>query len=49
MHLNETKLKGVLSYPLLWANQLGAGVDRALGSPLQGWFDSWVMRFVRQG
>ena len=49
MHLNETRLGGVLTYPLLWANQLSAAVDRGLGSPLQGWFDSWVMELHRPG
>jgi SAM-dependent methyltransferase len=48
MHLNETKLKGVLTYPLLWANQLAASLDRGLGSPLQAGFDSWVMRLRRE-
>lgn len=47
MHLNETRLGGVLTYPLLWANQLSAAVDRGLGSPLQSWFDSWVMELHR--
>lgn len=47
MHLNETRFKGVLTYPLLWSNQLAALVDRSLGSPLQAGFDSWVMRLRR--
>jgi len=47
MHLNETRLGGVLTYPLLWVNQLSAAVDRGLGSPLQGGFDSWVMELRR--
>lgn len=47
MHLNETKMGGVLTYPLLWANQLSACVDSAFGSPFQARFDSWVMRFSR--
>ena len=47
MHVNETRLRGALTWPLLWTNQLAAGIDRALGSPLQDLFDSWVMRFSR--
>lgn len=47
MHLNETRLRGVLTYPLLWKNQLAAAVDRVLGSPLQPWFDSWAIRMRR--
>lgn len=46
MHFNETRLGGLLTYPILFMNQAGAGLDRALGSPLQDQFDSWVMRFV---
>jgi SAM-dependent methyltransferase len=49
MHLNETRLKGLLTWPLLWSNQAGAAVDRALGSPLQALFDSWVMHLERRG
>ena len=47
MHLDATRLGGVLSWPLLAINRLAAGADRALGSPAQGLFDSWVMRLHR--
>ena len=43
MHLSETRWKGLLSPPLLWANRLAAAADRALGSPWRGLFDSWVL------
>lgn len=43
MYVNETKLGGVLTRPLLWLNQLATFVDRSFGSPLQDKFDSWVM------
>jgi len=48
MHLNERRLGGALTYPLLWLNQAASGVDRALGSPLQDQFDSWVMHLTRK-
>jgi SAM-dependent methyltransferase len=48
MHLNETKLKGLFTYPLLWSNRLAAGANRALGFPGEEQFDSWVMSFVRR-
>jgi len=47
MHVNETRLGGVLTYPLLWLNQAAAGLDRRVGSPFQRHFDSWVMAFTR--
>ena len=47
MHLNETRLGGALTYPLLWSNQLAACIDRSIGSPFQNQFDSWVMHFRR--
>lgn len=47
MHVNEAKLGGLLTAPLLLANRLASAVDRTLGSPLQGQFDSWMMRFDR--
>ena len=47
MHVNETKLKGVLTYPLLWSNQLAAAGSRSLGVPGPTQFDSWVMHFTR--
>lgn len=49
MHLNEQRLGGALTYPLLWLNQASTRLDRALGSPLQDQFDSWVMHLVREG
>lgn len=45
MFVNETRLKGLLTWPLLWTNQAMTAVDRALGSPASNQFDSWVMRF----
>lgn len=47
MYVNETKLGGILTAPLLLANRLASAIDRGLGSPLQGQFDSWMMRFDR--
>ncbi len=47
MHVNETKLKGVLSWPLLTLNRLFATTSRKVGIPSGGGFDSWVMRFVK--
>ncbi|MCA9003275.1 MAG: class I SAM-dependent methyltransferase, partial [Planctomycetes bacterium] len=49
MHLNETKLGGVLSRPLLWMNQLGASLSRLFGGSGKGFFDSWVMHFKAPG
>ncbi|MGD2017697.1 MAG: class I SAM-dependent methyltransferase [Planctomycetota bacterium] len=43
MHVNETRLGGVLSHPLLAANRMATFVDSSFGSPLQDHFDSWVM------
>ena len=43
MHVNETKLGGVLSRPLLWLNKLGAWFSSATGGASKGCFDSWVM------
>ena len=43
MHVNETMLKGLLTYPLLWANRIASRLDSSFGSPLQDRFDSWVM------
>lgn len=47
MHVNETRLHGLLTYPLLWSNQLAAASSRALGTPGSARFDSWVMHFTR--
>ncbi|MDF1837821.1 MAG: class I SAM-dependent methyltransferase [Planctomycetota bacterium] len=49
MHVNETKLGGVLSRPLLWLNQLGAGLSSWSGGKGQGCFDSWVMHLRAPG
>ena len=43
MHVNETRLGGVLTKPLLWINRLATWLDGSFGSPLQDRFDSWVM------
>lgn len=48
MHVNETRLGGILTYPLLWANRLATWLDGAFGSPLQDRFDSWVMHLERR-
>lgn len=48
MHVNEVKLKGLLTYPLLWSNRIAAAANRRLGFPGEGQFDSWVMSFVRR-
>ena len=45
MHLNETRLGGALSWPLVWLNAGAAGLDRLTGAHAGGLFDSWVMRF----
>jgi len=47
MHVNETRLGGLLTHPLLWSNRLAAAANRALGLPGADRFDSWVMSFVR--
>ena len=47
MHVNEKKLAGVLTHPLLWINRATSRVDRTFGSPLQDHFDSWVMHLTR--
>lgn len=49
MHLNETKLKGLITYPLLWMNKVATALDGSFGSPLQDRFDSWVMHFTAPG
>ena len=46
MHVNETKLKGLLTYPLLWMNKLMTALDGSFGSPMQDRFDSWVMHLT---
>ncbi|MHC4377251.1 MAG: class I SAM-dependent methyltransferase [Planctomycetota bacterium] len=45
MYVNETKLGGLLSHPLVWSNALATRVDGLLGRSLAGRFDSWVMGF----
>jgi SAM-dependent methyltransferase len=47
MHLNETRLTGLLTWPLLLLNQSAAALNRSLGLPGQDCFDSWVMRLSR--
>ena len=47
MEYSERKLGGVLQRPLLWANQLGAALDKSLGGRASHAFDSWVMTLVR--
>ena len=44
MHVNETRLGGVLSWPLVWANMASSAMARTKG---QRCFDSWVMRLRR--
>ncbi len=48
MHVNETKLKGLLTRPLLWSNQIAAATNRRLNLPGDDQFDSWVMSFRRK-
>lgn len=48
MHVNEAKLKGLLTYPLLWSNRIAATTNRSFGFPNEKQFDSWVMSFVRR-
>ena len=45
MHFSETRLGGALDLPLLFANRVTAGIDRAIGDPFGAQFDSWVMAF----
>lgn len=45
MHVNETRLFGILTYPLLWMNKVATFLDGSFGSPAQDRFDSWVMHF----
>jgi SAM-dependent methyltransferase len=45
MEFSKRRLGGWLHRPLLWANQIGSGLDRSLGLALPGSFDSWVMEF----
>ncbi len=49
MHVNETKLGGILSRPLLWLNQIGAALSRMGGGAGKGSFDSWVMHLRAPG
>ncbi len=49
MYVNETRLKGFLTWPLLWSNQLLASSNRRFGVPGQDQFDSWVMWLQRGG
>jgi SAM-dependent methyltransferase len=45
MYLNETRLGGLLSYPLVWLNAALTSLDGALSNRLIDQFDSWVMWF----
>ncbi|HPF15038.1 MAG: class I SAM-dependent methyltransferase [Planctomycetes bacterium] len=45
LHLNETRLKGWLTQPLLGLNRLAARLARLSGGKFAGAFDSWVMAF----
>ncbi|MCZ6598686.1 MAG: class I SAM-dependent methyltransferase [Planctomycetota bacterium] len=45
IHLSDTRLKGLLSPPLLLLNRSLSALDAALGDPLSAQFDSWVMSF----
>ena len=45
MYVNETKLGGLLSHPLVWTNQLLTWIDGLTGNRLLDQFDSWVMWF----
>lgn len=47
MHVNETRLHGLLTRPLLWSNQLAAAGSRRLDTPDRAGFDSWVMSLRR--
>ncbi|QDU84797.1 arsenite S-adenosylmethyltransferase [Planctomycetes bacterium Pla163] len=47
MHLNETRMGGILSRPLVWLNAAGSALDGALGGRLGNLFDSWVLAFER--
>lgn len=46
MYVNETRLGGILTRPLLWTNQTCTALDRMFGGALGAQFDSWVMRFT---
>jgi hypothetical protein len=48
MHVNETRLGGLLTWPLLAMNRVSAALDAALGSPAQDQFDRWVMRLRKR-
>ncbi|MEO0650446.1 MAG: class I SAM-dependent methyltransferase [Planctomycetota bacterium] len=45
MYVNETKLKGLLSYPLVWTNAALTWLDGLFGNRFLDQFDSWVMWF----
>lgn len=49
MHVNETKMGGIASRPLLWLNQAAAGMSRLSGGMGKGLFDSWVMHLRAPG
>jgi SAM-dependent methyltransferase len=45
MYVNETRLGGLLSHPLVWLNALLTRLDGLLSNRLLDQFDSWVMWF----
>ena len=47
MHFDATRLKGVLSRPLLWLNQASSALDERTGAAHPERFDSWVLRMKR--
>jgi 2-polyprenyl-3-methyl-5-hydroxy-6-metoxy-1,4-benzoquinol methylase len=48
MHLNETKLGGLLSRPLVWLNAAASAGDGLTSGALDVLFDSWVLAFDRR-
>jgi 2-polyprenyl-3-methyl-5-hydroxy-6-metoxy-1,4-benzoquinol methylase len=47
MHVSQTKLGGILGFPLLLANKVLAARDRKKAHSMASLFDSWVMQFER--
>jgi len=48
MHFSDTRLRGLLSGPLLLLNRAAAGLDARSGSHVPSLFDSWVMHLQRK-
>jgi hypothetical protein len=48
MHLNETRLRGALSHPLVWLNGSASFVEGLCGGAFDVLFDSWVQSFERR-